>query len=86
MFRLLAAVVLLGSAVAFATPARADDAEDKAVAFVVKLGGKITRDDKKPGKPVVEVNLSDTKLADADLKELAALKRHQTRLDQHESD
>ena len=29
-----------------AAPVGADDAEDKAVAFVEKLGGKITRDDK----------------------------------------
>jgi hypothetical protein len=56
------------------TSVRADDAEDKAVAFVEKLGGKIKRDDKVAGKPVVEVNLFRTKVTDADLKELAALK------------
>ena len=31
---------------------RADDAEDKAVAAITKLGGTITRDDKAAGKPV----------------------------------
>jgi len=35
------------------TPARADDAEDKAVELVRKLGGSVTRADKQPGKPVV---------------------------------
>ena len=61
---------------ASAAPARADDAEDKAVAFVEKLGGKVTRDQKQPGKPVVGVSLSFTKVkvTDADLKELAAFK------------
>jgi predicted DNA-binding protein (UPF0251 family) len=32
---------------------RAEDAEDKAVALVEKLGGTVTRDAKRPGKPVV---------------------------------
>ena len=53
---------------------RADDAEDKAVAFVEKLGGKVTRDEKAPGKPVITVSLNDTKVTDAGLKELATLK------------
>src|SRR5438105_3614571 len=57
-----------------APAARADDAEDKAVAFVEKLGGKVTRDEKLPGKPVVAVNLRNTFVKDADLKELAAFK------------
>ena len=39
-------------------PLYADDAEDKAVAFVEKLGGKVTRDEKLPGKPVIRVHLS----------------------------
>ena len=55
--------------------ARADDAEDKAVAFFEKLGGKVTRDDKIPGKPVTGVNLYRTHVTDAGLKELAALKK-----------
>ena len=52
---------------------RADDAEDKAVAFVEKLGGKVTRDEKAPGKPVITVDLSVTQVTDAGLKELAPL-------------
>ena len=54
--------------------ARADDAEDKAVAFVEKLGGKVTRDEKVPGKPVVTVSLHRSEVTDAGLKELAPLK------------
>src|SRR4051812_24019654 len=37
--------------------ARANDAEDEAAALVVKLGGTVWRDAKRPGKPVVEVSL-----------------------------
>jgi internalin A len=53
---------------------RADDAEDKAVKFVTDLRGKVVRDDKLPGKPVVTVRLFVTQVKDAGLKELAALK------------
>ena len=72
MFRTVsfALVAVLG----VGAPARADEAEDKAVAFVKKLGGSVDRDEKAPGKPVVEVFLSNTKVTDAGLKELAALK------------
>ena len=57
----------------------ADDAEDKAVAFVKKLGGSVKRDDKAEGKPVRGVDLSNrTKVTDAGLKELAALKQLQS--------
>ncbi|QJW98738.1 hypothetical protein [Frigoriglobus tundricola] len=35
---------------------RADDAEDRAVALVTKLGGKVTREAKAPGKPVTAVD------------------------------
>jgi len=57
---------------------RADDAEDRAVRAVEKLGGSVFRDDKAPGKPVVAVSLmhmrGEPKMAgDADLKDLAAL-------------
>ena len=57
--------------------ARADEAEDKAVAFIKKLGGAVMRDEKKPGKPVVHVDLSRTKISDAALKELATFKQLQ---------
>src|SRR4051812_13458435 len=61
--------VLFGSSVS----ARADEAEDKAAALVEKLGGTVARDEKWPGKPVIRVELIFTKVADADLKELAPL-------------
>jgi hypothetical protein len=55
-----------------AAPARADEAEDNAVAFVKIYGGKVIRDETRPGKPVVEVYL--TRATDADVKVLTALK------------
>ena len=53
--------------------ARADDAEVKAIALVKKLGGRIERDEKAPGKPIIQVSLG-TDATDKDLKELAAFK------------
>src|SRR5262245_16155251 len=47
--------------------------EGTAVALVVELGGTVTRDEKRAGKPIVGVSLSNTKVTDADLKELARL-------------
>jgi internalin A len=55
-------------------PLCANDAEDKAVAFVEKLGGRVTRDEKRPGKPVIGVRLSFSAVTDVGLKELAPLK------------
>jgi hypothetical protein len=51
--------------------ARADDAEDKAAAFVEKFGGEVERASV-PGRPVIAVVLVDTKIMDEGLKELAA--------------
>ena len=65
----LAAVVLSPCAAA-----RADEAEDRAVAFVEKLGGTVTRDEAAPGKPVDFVSFALTSVTDADLKPLAAFK------------
>jgi hypothetical protein len=59
----------------FLSGADNDDPEQKAVALVKRLGGRIGRDEKKAGKPIVFVRLSSSPVADADLKELAALKR-----------
>jgi hypothetical protein len=56
------------------TPAAKTKTEDEAVAFIQKLGGKIERDEKAAGKPVVEVNLAETAVTDVGLKELAPLK------------
>ncbi len=73
MSRMLASFVLAGGVLAIVSPVRADDAEDKAAALAEKLGGKVTRDDKSPGKPVVIVDLSKSKVTGADLRAMAAL-------------
>ena len=62
-------LVLISSA-----PLCADDAKDEAVAFVEKLGGRVTRDEKLPGKTVIGVHLSFKAVTDVGLKELAPLK------------
>ena len=64
---MLAAVLLLSGA------ARADEADT--VKLIEKLGGKITRDEKLKGLPVITVSLTSTKVTDADLKELKELKQ-----------
>jgi hypothetical protein len=69
LFGIVSCLVLASSA-----PARADDAENRAVAFVEKLGGRVARDDTKPGKPVVEVRLNLSEITDAGLRELAPFK------------
>src|SRR5205807_4570023 len=63
--------------------ARADEAS--AVKEVEKLGGKVTRDDKLPGKPVIAVNLPATKVTDAGLTELKDLK-HLTSLNLNDTE
>src|SRR5438093_1309967 len=67
---LVGAVMLLAC---LSGAARADEAS--AVKAVEKLGGKVTRDDKLPGKPVIGVRLHEIGVADAALKELADLKQ-----------
>jgi tRNA A-37 threonylcarbamoyl transferase component Bud32 len=54
------------------------ESEEQAVRAVQQLGGKISRDDKLPGKPVVSVSLAHTKAADADLRALAAFPQLRT--------
>jgi len=51
--------------------ARADEAS--AAKAVEKLGGKVTRDEKLPGKPVTGVTLGGGRVTDAGLKELKEL-------------
>ena len=67
---LIGAVMLLAC---LSGAARADEAS--AVKAVEKLGGKVTRDDKLPGKPVTGVSLFTTAVTDAGLKELKDLKQ-----------
>ncbi len=73
MFRTVVVALAL-SVPCLGSSTRADEGEDRAVAFVQKLGGTVIRDEKTPGKPVVTVKLSDTDVTDAGLKELAPLK------------
>ena len=50
------------------TPAAKDPTEkEKAIAAIVKLGGKVTLDEKQPGKPVVRVILYGPEVTDAGL-------------------
>src|SRR5436190_11057360 len=65
---LVGAVMLLAC---LSGAARADEAS--AVKAVEKLGGKVTRDDKLPGKPVIGVSFFGTQVTDAGLKELKDL-------------
>src|SRR5262245_2789615 len=55
-----------------------DDPEAKAAKFIEKIGGTLAREPKLKGNPIISVNLSAKKLADADLKELAGLSQLQT--------
>jgi hypothetical protein len=48
--------------------------EEKAVSQILKVGGGVNRDEKLPGRPIVEVDLSITKATDSDLKDLKELK------------
>src|SRR5947209_13191588 len=70
--KLLAYVCVVALLILSSGAARADEAS--AVKAVEKLGGKVTRDDKLPGKPVIEVNLAGSKVTDGGLKELKDLK------------
>ena len=63
--------VLLG--LLFLVPASSAD-EAAAVRAVEKLGGRITRDAERPGKPVVEVDFYNSKITDAGLKVLKEFK------------
>ncbi|QVL33929.1 hypothetical protein KIH39_08485 [Telmatocola sphagniphila] len=58
--------------VASASLLRADEAEDKSASFVVKIGGKVIRNEKQLGKPVVLVSLPG-EVTDSDLKGLGGL-------------
>src|SRR5262249_12679584 len=51
--------------------------ERQAVAAIEKLGGKVTRDEASPGKPVVKVDLSLSGVTDAGLAPVQGLRRLQ---------
>ncbi len=71
MRTMLVGAVMLLACLSGAT--RAD--EVSALKAVEYLGGEVTRDDKLPGKPVIEVNLAFGHVTDTDLKELKDLKQ-----------
>jgi hypothetical protein len=74
---LTGAALLLALAPWATVCARADEAEDHAVKAIEKLNGRITRDQKAKGKPIIGVYLSGTDVTDGELKELAGLKQLQ---------
>jgi Leucine-rich repeat (LRR) protein len=47
--------------------------QEKAVAEITKIGGRVGVDEKMPGKPVISLSLRDTKVTDAGLEILKAL-------------
>ena len=59
-------------------PSDSRSAEENAVEFVEKMGGRIERDDRADGKPVAKVVLEDSKVTDAGLRELAGFKQLQS--------
>jgi hypothetical protein len=64
-----------------ATDAQAQTAKESqaaAVAAIKKLGGTVTFDKKNPGRPIVSVDLSFTKVTDAGLVQLKGLTKLQT--------
>ena len=57
---------------------KAKPTQEQAIAAIKKLGGSVTLDEKKPGKPVIVVDLSKTKVTDAELVYLKGLTNLQT--------
>jgi internalin A len=70
-FSLLVLGLLLAPVLCWAAEPNPDQA--KAIAWIEKLGGKVTVDEKSPGKPVNSVNLRHTKVSDTELDHLRGL-------------
>lgn len=49
--------------------------EAKGLKVVETLGGKVVRDDKVEGNPIIEVDLDETRVTDTELKELIGMKQ-----------
>jgi hypothetical protein len=65
---------VLGLALGLLLPATAGWADEAAtVQAILKLGGRVVMDEDRPGKPVVRVYLSGTRVRDADLAVLQGL-------------
>ncbi len=67
---LVGLLVVASNAVGEDKVVKRSDAEKKAITAIKKLGGIVTFDEKKPGKPVISVVLSFTKVTDAGVKKL----------------
>src|SRR5262245_34620507 len=75
MRRCLSLLVLaLLSATGLPFAAHAESEQDRAVAAIEKLGGKVERDPKAPGQPGITVILDDVADPDAALEQVKALK------------
>lgn len=72
MFRAVWTVVVV-SAFGPLPAARADEAEEKAVALLERQGAKYTRDERLPGRPIVAINYASCSATEEHLKILAAL-------------
>ena len=64
-------VVVLAIGFGFACSVAADDTDDRAVALINKLGGEMRRDEAVAGKPIVDVDLMNTKGKNEDLQVIA---------------
>ena len=69
MFRTILSALLLNVSFASATACGAEAASDqaKAIAEIEKIGGKVAFDESSPAKPVIRIDLSQTKANDATL-------------------
>ncbi|HEV3384358.1 MAG TPA: hypothetical protein VG097_06055 [Gemmata sp.] len=67
-------VIVLAASLCSIGRSSADEAEDRAIAAIEQLGGRVERDEKKPGKPVVRVDFALTNLTEDDLSVLGKLK------------
>jgi hypothetical protein len=56
----------------------ADEVEKRAVRAIERVGGRLIRDEKAAGRPIITVFLNGTQMTDVGLKELAGLKQLKT--------
>jgi internalin A len=77
MMRLIGLLLSLAVCLAGCSQKQADQ-EEKVVNAILELRGTVERDEKLPGRPVVEVHLEGPKVTDSDLKNLKELKGLQT--------
>src|SRR4051794_27100456 len=85
IFKMLCMSILLLLASVFTASANVNSMQDRAVAEVTRLGGKIEVDETLPGKPIVKVDLHSTQVTDLDLvflKDLIQLRALDLRLTQ----